>query len=140
MRNEQEMAQIQPTDLTPPDDGPSGEGTAAATNLATVQVCSSIESALGVLGRAWAGAVLQAMLDGAERYSDIHRSVPGVSDAVLSARLRELVARGFAQREVDPGPPVTVRYRLTAVGRDTRPVLAALQDFGLRHQALLDGR
>lgn len=122
----------------PADTGVGETQVGAATP--TSEVCSSIESALGVLGRAWAGAVLQAMLDGSERYSDIRRSVTGVSDAVLSARLRELVARGFALREVEAGPPVTVRYRLTDVGRDTRPVLAALQDFGLRHQALLDGR
>lgn len=99
--------------------------------------CSPIESAMAVLGRAWAGAVLQAMLDGNQRFSDIRRAVPGVTDAVLSARLRELCTRGFAERVVDPGPPVTVSYHLTAIGRDTEPVLAALQDFGRRHHEVL---
>ncbi|MGB8022333.1 MAG: helix-turn-helix domain-containing protein [Candidatus Nanopelagicales bacterium] len=99
--------------------------------------CSPIESAMGVLGRAWAGAVLQAMLDGNQRFTDIRRAAPGVTDAVLSARLRELCQRGFAERVVDAGPPVAVNYHLTEVGRDTEPVLAALQEFGRRHRELL---
>lgn len=99
--------------------------------------CSPIESAMAVLGRAWAGAVLQAMLEGNQRFSDIRRAVPGVTDAVLSARLRELCQRGFAERVVDPGPPVAVSYHLTAIGRDTEPVLAALQEFGRRHHEVL---
>lgn len=101
--------------------------------------CSPIETAMHVLGRAWAGAVLQAMLDGAERFSEIRRRVPGVTDAVLSARLRELCQRGFAERVVDPGPPVVVSYHLTDVGRDTRPVLRELQTFGVRHAQALGG-
>lgn len=101
--------------------------------------CTAIETAMSLLGRAWAGAVMQAMLEGAERFSDIRRAVPGVSDAVLTARLRELVERGFARRVVEPGPPVAVSYTLTAAGRDVEPVLAALRTFGSRHQDLLLG-
>ena len=116
-----------------------GAGTAGSSceRSGAGDVCSPIESAMGVLGRAWAGAVLRAMLEGADRFTDIRRAVPGISDAVLSARLRELCQRGFAERRVDSGPPVSVHYRLTDVGRDTRPVLDALEAFGRRHAALL---
>ncbi len=100
-------------------------------------VCQPIEAAASVLGRAWAGAVLQAMLDGASRFSEIRRAVPGVTDTVLSTRLRELCARGFAVRTVEPGPPVQVSYGLTDLGRDTAPVLAALAEFGAKHHAAL---
>lgn len=95
--------------------------------------CSPIEQAIGVLGRAWAGAVLEAMLEGATRFSEISRAVPGVTDAVLSARLKELCERGFVVRRVEAGPPTTVTYALTEVGRDTAPVLTALRAFGARH-------
>ncbi|MGA4506548.1 winged helix-turn-helix transcriptional regulator [Propionibacteriaceae bacterium G1746] len=91
--------------------------------------CSRIEDVMGVLGRAWAGAVLQAALAGAERFSDFKRAVPGVSDAVLSTRLKELTERGFFEREVDPGPPTAVRYRLTETGRQVEPVLSAAVAF-----------
>lgn len=99
--------------------------------------CSAVESTLGVLGRAYAGAVLEAMLAGAERFTEIRRAVPGVTDATLSARLKELCARGFVERVVEPGPPVSVSYHLTEVGRDTAPVLESLRAFGRRHSGVL---
>lgn len=113
--------------------------TARTHTVAPTLPCAPIEAAMEVLGRAWAGAVLQSMLGGAERFSDIRRAVPGVTDTVLTARLRELCARGFAVREVDAGPPVQVSYRLTELGRGTQPVLAALADFGRSYQASLRG-
>ncbi|MGA4670781.1 winged helix-turn-helix transcriptional regulator [Propionibacteriaceae bacterium Y1923] len=95
--------------------------------------CSVIEDVMGVLGRAWAGAVLQAALAGAERFSEFKRRVPGVSDAVLSTRLKELTERGFFVRDVDPGPPTQVRYRMTEVGREVEPVLSAAVAFAAQH-------
>ncbi len=100
-------------------------------------VCPQIESAMAVLGRAWAGAVLQAMLSGAERFSEIGRAIPGITDAALTNRLKELCERGLAERAVEPGPPVVVRYTLTPAGRDVEPVLDALQVFADRHGDLL---
>ena len=99
--------------------------------------CDAVHQALALLGRAWAGAVLWAMLDGAERFTEIRTAVPGISDAVLTARLRELCAHGLAERNVDAGPPVQVRYRLTDAGFATGPVLDALRDFARRHPTTL---
>ncbi len=92
---------------------------------------------MGVLGRAWAGAVLQAMMGGAERFSDIRRAAPGITDAALNTRLKEFCERGLAERTVEPGPPVSVRYTLTRAGRDTAPVLDAVRAYAERHRDLL---
>ena len=105
---------------------------------ATQPSCSEIERAMSLLGRAWAGAVIEAMLNGAERFSDIARAVPGVTDGVLTTRLRELCRHSLAERVVDPGPPTGVRYRLTDAGRDVAPVLDAARAFARRHADLLE--
>lgn len=94
---------------------------------------------MAILGRAWAGAVLRAMLDGNERFSELSRAVPGVSDSVLSARLKELCEHGLAERSVDGGPPVTVRYELTASGREMAPVLDAVVRYAADHPELFAG-
>ena len=94
--------------------------------------CAAIERALQVFGRAWAAAVLAAMLAGAQRFSEIARHAGGVTDAVLAARLRELCAAGLAERVVESGPPVVVRYLLTDAGRAAAPVVDALATFGRR--------
>ena len=95
--------------------------------------CTGIARVMGLLGRAWAGPVLWAMLNGAQRYAAIRGAVPGVSDAVLPARLRELCEHGLVERVVDPGPPVRVRYLLTPAGRDTRRLLGELHRYAQRH-------
>lgn len=95
--------------------------------------CAVIEEVMAFLGRAWAGAVLEAMLHGASRFSEIARAVPGVSDGVLSARLKELATRGLVKRIVEAGPPTSVRYELTEAGRDVEPVLQTIRSYGHKH-------
>ncbi len=115
----------------------SGGGGQVAFAPAAGSECSVIEDVMGILGRAWAGAVVQAILDGNERFNDIARAIPGVTDGMLSARLRELCARGLVERLVEPGPPVAVTYRLTAAGRDVQPVLDAVRAYGQAHPEVI---
>lgn len=91
-----------------------------------------------LLGRRWAGGVVRTMLGGATRFAEIRAGLPGITDTVLSTRLRELCASGLAGREVSADPPVQVRYRLTAAGLDLRPVLDAIEAYGVEHRDLLD--
>jgi DNA-binding HxlR family transcriptional regulator len=98
--------------------------------------CEAVHRVLGLLGRAWAGAVLWAMLDGADRFSLIRERLPGVSDAVLTARLRDLCGHGLAERVVEPGPPTSVRYIATPAGRDARRLLKSIQSYARRHPEL----
>ena len=100
--------------------------------------CTAIEDAMSVFGRAWASAVLDALLHGAERFTEVAAATPGATDTTVSRRLKELVEAGFVDRIVDDGPPTQVRYVLTATGRDTRPVLDALRAFGARHPTARD--
>lgn len=102
-------------------------------DCATLDTCTSIEDVMGVLGRAWAGAILEAMLHGHARFTDIAQAVPGVTPGVLTTRLREFCTRGLAERVVDPGPPTSVTYRLTTAGQDVAPVLEAVRAFGAAH-------
>ena len=105
--------------------------------------CAPFEAAMRLLGRRWTGGVVRAMLGGARRFGEIRSDVPGITDAVLTTRLRELCAAGLATREVSDGPPVLVEYRLTPAGRDLRPVLNAVERYGTKHHRLLeafDGR
>jgi len=95
--------------------------------------CPVIEGVMGVLGRAWAGAVIEALLAGNTRFTEIARFVGGATDAVLSARLKELCARGLVIRHVEPGPPVSVTYTLTEAGHDAAPVLEAIRAYGQAH-------
>src|SRR3712207_7600723 len=54
------------------------------------------------LFRSWTGAILRALLDGSTRFGDLLAAVPGLSDRLLSERLKELEAAGIVVRTVIP--------------------------------------
>ncbi len=66
------------------------------------------------------------------RYGELGRAVPGLSDRLLSQRLRELEDEGVIERSVEPGAPVRVSYELTEKGADLKPAIGALQEWARR--------
>ena len=89
-------------------------------------VCARFHAAIELLGARWAGAILRALFTGSHRYADIRAAIPGVSDVMLTRRLRELEDAGLIQRQVIPASPVHVEYHLTPMGQDAEPVLDAV--------------
>jgi DNA-binding HxlR family transcriptional regulator len=84
------------------------------------------QRAIELIGKRWTGAVIRALMSGAARFNQLLMGIPGISDRVLTERLRELETEGLVQRLVDPGPPVRVSYRLTPRGRALSPVIASI--------------
>src|SRR5260370_31081399 len=87
------------------------------------------QRAIELIGKRWTGAVVKALLPGPARFNQLLAGIPGISDRVLTERLRELETEGIVERLVDPGPPVRVSYPLTARGRTLEPLLAAVADW-----------
>ena len=88
--------------------------------------CPAYHHAIELIGRRWSGVIVRAMIHGATRYSDISTAIPGMSDRLLSERLKELEAEGVLVRTVVPSTPVRVDYTLTDKGRDLGQVVAAV--------------
>jgi len=86
-----------------------------------------------LLGRRWSGPLIAVLLAGPAHFTELHRAVPGISERMLSDRLAHLAAAGLVAREVNPGPPLRVRYRLTQAGAAIRSALEELQDWALAH-------
>jgi DNA-binding HxlR family transcriptional regulator len=91
--------------------------------------CPQFHRAVEVIGGRWTGAIIRAMLGGATRFSDLRQTVPGLSDRMLSERLKELESEGIVERTVIPLTPVRVEYRLTDKGRALSDVFAAISDW-----------
>ena len=66
------------------------------------------------------------MLPGPQCFNELLAIVPGLSDRLLTERLRELETEGLVRRTVIPGPPVRVSYEMTEAGKDLEPVIRAL--------------
>ena len=80
---------------------------------------------------AWAGLAV-GVLDGLLGAKAVTQAVPELSDRLLSARMKELEARGIVQRTVHAGPPVRVEYSLSQMGRELGPTLSELQEWAQR--------
>lgn len=95
--------------------------------------CAYYHEAVELIGRRWTGAIVAVLIDhGPLRFSELGQAVPGLSDRLLSERVKELEARGVVERTVEPGPPISVRYDVTPMGRDLAPALRRLGDWA-RH-------
>jgi DNA-binding HxlR family transcriptional regulator len=93
------------------------------------EFCSHFHHAIEIIGRRWTGVIVRSMLGGRVRFSEILKDVPGLSDRLLTERLRALEAEGIVVREVIPETPVRVEYHLTDKGRALVPVVEAVSDW-----------
>jgi DNA-binding HxlR family transcriptional regulator len=92
-------------------------------------LCPKYQKAMALLGKRWTGMVLRVLLDGPSRFCDFLARIDGISDPILSERLKELEAHGLVQRRVLPEMPVRVEYALTTKGEGLRQVLLLLHNW-----------
>jgi len=86
-------------------------------------ICPRYHRAVELIGRRWSGAIVRVLLDGPQRFSGILQQVAGLTDRLLSERLKELEAEGVVARRVYPETPVRIEYSLTEKGRDLERVV-----------------
>jgi DNA-binding HxlR family transcriptional regulator len=101
-------------------------GSTPTTETGETPVCEHFQRAAELLGRRWSPQILRALLSGVDRFTDLRGAVPGLSDNLLSERLKELEGAGIVTRTVTPTTPVRIAYRLTERGRELGPVIDAL--------------
>ncbi|MFI1462932.1 winged helix-turn-helix transcriptional regulator [Nocardia carnea] len=87
-----------------------------------------IELAVETIGGKWAVVVLGHLKERPLRYSELRRRIAGITEKMLTQRLRELEAAGLVERTVHDGVPAAVTYRLA--DPELQPVLQALYDWG----------
>jgi DNA-binding HxlR family transcriptional regulator len=96
-----------------------------------------VETTTRIAGGRWKGAVLEQLFDGAKRFSELKRSIEGITQRTLSQHLRELQHAGIVERTVYPDAPPRVVYNVTPLGESLRPVLDAMCHWGKSHAAAM---
>jgi DNA-binding HxlR family transcriptional regulator len=91
--------------------------------------CPYYHRAIELIGSRWTGAVLRALMSGELHFSQIRDTIPGLSDRMLSERLKELEREGIVERRVIPNTPVSVEYHLTEKGSSLADVLDAVSSW-----------
>lgn len=91
-----------------------------------------IERAVSILDGKWTLLILRELFGGTRRFGELRAVLKDVSPKTLTDRLRALEEQGVVTRTVYPEIPPRVEYRLTKKGREAKPVIEALRDWGER--------
>lgn len=95
----------------------------------------SVARTASVVGDAWTVLVLRDLFNGVRRFDDLAAHL-GIARNVLTRRLTSLIEEGVVVRAPyrEPGRRERHEYRLTAAGRDLRPVILAMLAWGDTHR------
>jgi DNA-binding HxlR family transcriptional regulator len=86
----------------------------------------ALRASIAVLTGKWKLEILWLLNQRIHRFGELRRSIPGVTQHMLTAQLRELEADGLVTREVFAEVPPKVEYSITNKARDLRPVFDAI--------------
>jgi DNA-binding HxlR family transcriptional regulator len=90
-----------------------------------------VEVTMEVIGAKWVPVILARLKENDQlRFAQIRRLVPGITEKMLTQRLRELESAGIVDRTRVSSTPPHVEYRLTTEGRSLAPLLQAMFDWG----------
>jgi DNA-binding HxlR family transcriptional regulator len=85
------------------------------------------------IGDKWSMLLVILLGGRPHRYNELHRSIEGISQRMLTRTLRNLESDGLVQRTVFPSVPPSVEYRLTPLGESLLQPLSGLADWAVQH-------
>jgi DNA-binding HxlR family transcriptional regulator len=95
-----------------------------------------MEATLDVIGGRWKVLILrQLLIYKVRRFNELHRSLHGITQKMLTQQLREMEEAGVVHRQVYLQVPPKVEYSLTETGRSLQPVLEAMNSWGEKYLA-----
>lgn len=94
-----------------------------------------LSECMQLLRGAWAVNVIWYLSEQPRRFGELRIDIPRISARVLSARLRELEAKGVVERNVAPTAPPSVEYRLSELGQELVPAIGAIVAVGRKLKA-----
>ena len=93
-----------------------------------------VEVTLMLISDRWKVLILRDLLSGTKRFGELKKSIGSISQKVLTSNLRSMEEDGLLTRKVYAEVPPRVEYTLTELGESLRPILFAMQQWGLEYQ------
>lgn len=96
-----------------------------------------VETTLCLIGEKWRILIIRDLLNGTKRFGELKKACSGISQKVLTHKLRKMEDDGLIKREVFAEIPPRVEYTLTDVGYSLAPVLNAMASWGTDYKTFL---
>ncbi len=93
-----------------------------------------VTATVSIIGGKWKPPILSRLVEGVKRFGELQRLVPHITKKMLTQQLRELEQDGIIKRKVYRQVPPKVEYSLTEYGKSLKPVLAAMEAWGIEYR------
>ena len=110
------------------------EGTPMSPRNNRVERCPAVREVLNRVGDKWSVQIVSLLGDGPMRFSDLRRSIEGISQRMLTLTLRGLERDGIVTRTVFPEIPPRVEYELTKLGNTLLEPIQGLAEWAEKHR------
>lgn len=101
-----------------------------ATASQTTDIGCPVAKTAELIGNKWTPLIIRDLADGCKRFSELERSLRGISPKTLSERLKRLEEHAVIARHCYAEVPPRVEYRLTEKGHALIPVIDTMRSFG----------
>ena len=93
-----------------------------------------VATTVQLIGSKWKLLILRNLLSRPWRFNELKKDLDGISQKVLTDSLRSLEEDGIVTRTVYPEVPLRVEYSLSELGDSMRPIIRAMEDWGIGYQ------
>lgn len=97
-----------------------------------------LEIIFKVIGGRWKVLIWRELSSGVKRFNQLQRSLPGVTQKMLTQQLREMETDGIVHRQIYLQVPPKVEYSLTSLGESLQPVLEAMHNWSVKYSDALN--
>ena len=97
-----------------------------------------VATTVQLIGNKWKLLIIRNLLDGPQRFGELKKGVPGISQKVLTDNLRGLEKDGLVNREVFAEVPPRVVYSLSELGQTLKPILDSMKNWGELYKSNLE--
>ncbi len=93
-----------------------------------------VAATVRLIGNKWKLLIMRNLLFGTQRFGELRKTLPGISQKVLTENLRSMEDDGLVIRTVFAEVPPRVEYRLSDLGESMRPIFDSMMAWGTRYQ------
>ena len=93
-----------------------------------------VATTVSLIGSQWKLLILRDLLTGTKRFGQLKKSLPDISQKVLTESLKSMVDDGIVERVAYSEVPPRVEYSLTDLGESMRPVISVMEQWGKEYK------
>lgn len=95
--------------------------------------------AISLIEKRWSLLILCKLVHKPRRFSELYKSVLGITERMLSLRLKELEMNSLVKKKIYAEVPVKTEYELTELGKNLSIIFDDLRKFGIEHKKMVYG-